>query len=241
MNHLIISTNEKSFNLQPSRNLGQLDICSYKIDVGLDNESPVVDEFILLRAIQMQDVTVDVGIAENIEQNFIDMCVMYEGDTIFARYPFKLFLSTQGIKSNANFFFEVTYASEHDLSQTMNSRRCSRRQNGPIYETDDFKGSTINGEDGYGYPSKEAESPSEEQSTNEFEESRVFSLDFQEKRNLYPKSEYLQLSWSLYQGQSGSDGNVGLIIMGAIFMIILIGIQTSRFGQLMDQKRSAEQ
>jgi len=96
-----------------------------------------------------------VFIAEDISSPYGDYCLLYAGDKLFARHPYKFFVTFKGRSPGASFFVEFSYAKSQDLGPTSNRQqnRCFRMKNRASYSgSDDKKGSTVGGKCGYGVP-----------------------------------------------------------------------------------------
>ena len=53
-------------------------------------------------------VVVEVAIASDIRADFVDICTLYQGDTIFARHPFKFYLLLSSYdESKADYLLEL--------------------------------------------------------------------------------------------------------------------------------------
>ena len=93
-----------------------------------------------------------VFIAQNITDDFIDMCFgLQTGDKLFARHPYKFFPLLEGKSMGSTYFVELKYLTVADLSKYNNNKRCQRVQNKDGVLTDTNIGSTVGGDFGYGY------------------------------------------------------------------------------------------
>lgn len=65
---------------------------------------------------------VEIIIAETIKDDFVDICTgIQNGDTIFARYPFKFFPIMEATRNGAMYSLDLVYSKSHSLYSTKNS------------------------------------------------------------------------------------------------------------------------
>ena len=91
-----MSTNGKYLTLQPNF-ISKDEICHHIVAGGVPSEKsklrPANDEYLTFRVLMSIDVDIEITIAESLDSDFVDVCRITQGDYIFARHPYKMFVS----------------------------------------------------------------------------------------------------------------------------------------------------
>lgn len=100
----------KALSIQPKSRMGGSDMCYFEIGAGSETEKATDDALIITEIKLLQNIRVSAIIAKSLKDPFVDDCYnIIQGESIFLRHPYKLFLLLESRSRSISFLIQSSY------------------------------------------------------------------------------------------------------------------------------------